>query len=693
MTKSGIIDGVTVSSSFTQKGDYFALLSIDGRLRIWDTVSGNLLQEFTPTSHLETTYTCLCWIRNQTRRKKGVKGKKRKLDDKKGDCSDENVYPNIALGTSNGKVLVYDPTSAEIIDKYVDGHTKRVNSLCFSDMRDSLYSCSSDCNIIEWEISANALKSKWKGDSISVERITLPPGHDALLSAGKLIKLWCIETKNLLQTFNGHTSSVSLIDFTNYRHNYNGISSEHNGVNGVSSENSDVNGRYFLSGSVDDRIINVWQVNIASQEKSSVASFMLSDVPVAIDSFIQKDSDKPMKVSVACRDGKIHFFANSLHGKTKKPLVSEKLLYVLEKEGKKSNTTPLPFLKCIMKEENESIMLSVAGGSSIRPRFDTYEYSKLTEFTKVVHKVSTNLLLKGVSKETEGIVDFAKQTCQTRVINNVEPFVNTKSISEITIGEKFAEEKSDELSLEERLNVKATSHTVAKANLSGQKPNALSLANNLIQGLHSGDDNMINSILFNESNERTMHSTIQRIPSDVAVKLCNSIIVKLHENPSRSGPLLAWLRTVMLMHMSYLLANPSLKDMIGSLYELLKKKSDIYPQLHRLEGKIDFLLSNVSQNKRDLNADDIAVSAIVYNDESDSDETEVLIGTEIESDDDKWRPSDDESEVEENDRDSNGEVEDIVENMSELSEDREDNDNSADDSDISDNENTDIDEK
>ena len=52
-------------SSFTHNGDYFALVSVDGRLRIWDTTSGRLVQEFSPSAVTEASCTCLCWLKKK----------------------------------------------------------------------------------------------------------------------------------------------------------------------------------------------------------------------------------------------------------------------------------------------------------------------------------------------------------------------------------------------------------------------------------------------------------------------------------------------------------------------------------------------------------------------------------------------------------------------------------------------------
>ncbi|GBP06386.1 WD repeat-containing protein 43 [Eumeta japonica] len=48
--------------AYTEDGKYFSILSQDGRLRIWDTETNTLKQEYTPDLHLSSPLTCLNWI-------------------------------------------------------------------------------------------------------------------------------------------------------------------------------------------------------------------------------------------------------------------------------------------------------------------------------------------------------------------------------------------------------------------------------------------------------------------------------------------------------------------------------------------------------------------------------------------------------------------------------------------------------
>lgn len=50
-------------STFSTCGKYFSSFGADGKLRIWDTLSNTLKQEYTPNMHLTSPITSLKWIK------------------------------------------------------------------------------------------------------------------------------------------------------------------------------------------------------------------------------------------------------------------------------------------------------------------------------------------------------------------------------------------------------------------------------------------------------------------------------------------------------------------------------------------------------------------------------------------------------------------------------------------------------
>lgn len=53
-------------SAFSEDGKYFCYSGADGKLKVWDTESGILSQEYTPNLHLSSPCTCLTWVSSRT---------------------------------------------------------------------------------------------------------------------------------------------------------------------------------------------------------------------------------------------------------------------------------------------------------------------------------------------------------------------------------------------------------------------------------------------------------------------------------------------------------------------------------------------------------------------------------------------------------------------------------------------------
>lgn len=51
-----------MASQFSTDGKYFAQLTDDGKLKVWDTYSGTFQQEFVPDYHLTSPCTCLHFV-------------------------------------------------------------------------------------------------------------------------------------------------------------------------------------------------------------------------------------------------------------------------------------------------------------------------------------------------------------------------------------------------------------------------------------------------------------------------------------------------------------------------------------------------------------------------------------------------------------------------------------------------------
>lgn len=51
-----------MASQFSNDGKYFAQITDDGKLKLWDTSAGTFEQEFVPDFHLTSPCTCLHFV-------------------------------------------------------------------------------------------------------------------------------------------------------------------------------------------------------------------------------------------------------------------------------------------------------------------------------------------------------------------------------------------------------------------------------------------------------------------------------------------------------------------------------------------------------------------------------------------------------------------------------------------------------
>uniref|UniRef100_A0A672HSF5 Small-subunit processome Utp12 domain-containing protein n=1 Tax=Salarias fasciatus TaxID=181472 RepID=A0A672HSF5_SALFA len=279
---------------------YLALCAQDGRLRVWNTDSKTLQQEYVPSAHLSATCTCIAWGPCRTV-KEGPQRKKRKSE----AVPVEEKADLLAMGTAAGTVLIYSTVKGALHCTLDGGHSAGVNCVQWHPEESLLYSGSDDTYIVEWDLQTGKTRSKWKADRAAVTSLCVSPDGKLLLSAGHVIKMWDLDTKEVYRKFTGHSTAVTTLRF-------------------ATSRPPDSNGLYFLSGASHDRLLSVWQVREDGKDKNSVVSFTLTDEPQHIDLVTSNSKDEAVRLAVVCKDGQLHLFEHFLNGVVRTNLPSER---------------------------------------------------------------------------------------------------------------------------------------------------------------------------------------------------------------------------------------------------------------------------------------------------------------------------------------------------------------------------------
>ncbi|XP_034966397.1 WD repeat-containing protein 43 [Zootoca vivipara] len=615
-----------------------ALSGPDGRLRVWETGSGRLHHEYVPSAHLSAACTCLAWAPpgaggggRPSPSKEGPQRKKRKSE----AAEAGEQLDLLAIGTAVGSILLYSTIRGELQSK-LSGHDSKINCVRWHQDNGCLYSCSDDKHIVEWNTQTCKVKCKWKGDNSSVSSLCISPDGKMLLSAGRSIKLWDLETKEVYRHFTGHATAVSTLMFVTVR-----PPNENQPFDGIT-------GLYFLSGAVHDRLLSVWQVRSDRKERNAVMSFMATDEPIHIDLTMSESKEEPVKLAVVCRDGQLHLFEQILNGSCKKPLTSKCTIQVATSgEGSDATPKPIPILAAAFCSDKESLLLVY--GNSLQPVIERVPVNTTESHMCLVRDIQKTLMLKtemGVTK------------VKTPIINSeVKTLVPGLPGHSAAIKPSFHKEKMEtkrkstaagrEESIEDRLG--AMDIDVMKVKQStGGLPQTDNFAVLLVQGLESSDPEILNKVLQTKK-EAIIKKTVARMPVYSVIPLLHELTKRLQGHPYSASQMVRWLKSVLTIHASYLSTLPDLVPQLGMLYQLMESRVKTLQKLSRLHGKLYLIVTQVAALEQAQDVPDVDQTAkLVYEEESSEEGSDDEMAGENDSDE-NWDEEDEKEESDEND--------------------------------------------
>lgn len=138
-----------------------------------------------------------------------------------------------------------------------------------------------------------------------------------------------------------------------------------------------------------------------------------------------------------------------------------------------------------------------------------------------------------------------------------------------------------------------------------------SLAQSLTQALKSNDTKLLESCFLQQfkNNKHLIAHTIERLPRTLLHNLIEQIVICLNRKRrgygdgatvatvKRTKTLIEWVRQVLLIHMSYLLAVPTLANQLMTLHASLQKRLNLHNKLLSLNGRVRLILSQIEMNK------------------------------------------------------------------------------------------------
>lgn len=127
-------------------------------------------------------------------------------------------------------------------------------------------------------------------------------------------------------------------------------------------------------------------------------------------------------------------------------------------------------------------------------------------------------------------------------------------------------------------------------------PNADSLVTLLEQALQSNDSALLEQCLLC-TNLDIIDATTLRLPTHRVLALLKILVAKFEKRPSRGLLVTHWLSYILKHHISFLITVPDLSRQLAGLSQLLEQRLSSYSRLSSLSGRLDLLMSQVTNQK------------------------------------------------------------------------------------------------
>merc|ERR1712002_705145 len=90
-------------------------------------------------------------------------------------------------------------------------------------------------------------------------------------------------------------------------------------------------------------------------------------------------------------------------------------------------------------------------------------------------------------------------------------------------------------------------------------------------------------------------TAVRGLTAPAAGNLFRYIVTELCDRRGKSSTMTQWLKALMSHHIAYLASNVKTYDSVAKLNNYIKARSGFYPKLHRMEGKINFLVNQINK--------------------------------------------------------------------------------------------------
>lgn len=618
----------------TSACEYFALVTNDGRLRLWEIKTGTLKQEYTESGHLSTRYTCISWKASSvvsTGRKKRRK---------------TSTLGNILLGTSNGDVVVWDLEAGQVLRRISSFPKRSVSSIVVVD--NIIYTTSSGSS----KMKRFNLMTGEKIDEFDVqgsrglERVAANAEGNYFASGNVKIQLWDPSSREKIANFGGHARAVSSLQFSNdgkylfstakldrFPTLWDCSAAGDNTIEGADSEGarqtftmdappvcSDIvcaeNGRYHLLAVSDKGKLNVWDWNSANTESPDKKSKKKKKKkktnkrqPVAVSTLPSDGStDEELARIFAARfcsefEGSIFVAHGSLAGP-----IFERVSYLDENEKVSAEIVVKSAgvdveSSLLMRNGSKSSAVTASGGfptsntAHVAGGIDGGIVSWPSDGTGKGNSMGEESLTTE-GRDNEGGDDGNSEEDE----DDDDDVTLAERVQALTKQLKVNSDSDDEENERQSSAMRTAAARAAEIAStveddsilgSGRTPRARCLVKILEQALKVSDDALLEHCL-STSDVHIVRETVRGLSALCVTQFLTRVISKFEARPARASTLCLWIKTIVEMHAGYLTSSQDAVSALGNLHSTVDTRLGVFKRLLKLSGRLDLILSQIN---------------------------------------------------------------------------------------------------
>ncbi|PWA61906.1 Quinonprotein alcohol dehydrogenase-like-superfamily [Artemisia annua] len=579
-----------VLTSFSPSLDFLAVSSGDGRIKIWDTIKGQVQTDFANIvstdetdffakpegGHLSVDYTCMKWLSLE-------KKKKRKLRSSL-----------LILGTGGGDVLGLDVSAGQLKWRVSDCHPGGVTAISSPANGSCVYTAGADGMVCELESMTGNLLGKFRASTKTISSMSVSSDGKLLATAAAQLKIFNCSDRKKMQKFSGHPGDVRCMTFSD-------------------------DGKYVLSSAVGERYVAVWEVD-GSKKKSACCVLAMDHPAIFIDSKSIGVGNAGLSVLSISEMGVCYLWSGNdieelRNSKSTKVTVSVE-------DGLSKNykgAVPTIFsakLQSFSKPVTGNVFL--AHGLLIKPSFEKISIEcgtdvKLTSsMDGILLPMTQSRKSKKGSENQKNITALDRANTEGALLP-VPSTYNVVDTDSRTISSTKDDAEADEMiiCLEDRLR--------GEGILSSDKD--LTSNRNLLSKLLKG----VNLEAFVP--QRQMRAAVSSMPQDDAYTLLKALWAMWQSRSMNGQYILPWVCCILAHHNNYLRSEELASELRDSLCELTKSKGEVTQSLQQLSGRLQLLTAQINKaadksqslkQEEDSEVEDDDEDDVLYDDEDDS---------------------------------------------------------------------------